>query len=93
MRPYEVMGIPYLESGENSTSPHVHNYFNTCLGVNHISFNNIFCRNDVKGGLDPHSTPNADGGGVRGAESNMGVGFRRGAHGGMRMDAGMLPVP
>ena len=24
------MGIPYLESGENSTSPHVHNHFKTC---------------------------------------------------------------
>ena len=46
----------------------------------------------VKSGLDPCGTPNTDGsgvrkGGVRGAESNTGVVFGRGAHGGMSMDA------
>ena len=45
----------------------------------------------VKSGSDPRGTPNADGsgvrkGGVRGAESNMGVVFGRGARGGMSMD-------
>ena len=48
--------------------------------------------NSVKSGSDPRGTPNADGsgvrkGGVRGAESNTGVGFGRGARGGMSMDA------
>ena len=41
----------------------------------------------VKSGSDSHGTPNADGGGVRGAESNTEVGFRQGACGGMCMDA------
>ena len=40
----------------------------------------------VKSGSDPHGTPNADGGGVRGVESNTGVGFGWGACGGMSMD-------
>ena len=41
----------------------------------------------VKSGSDPRGTPNADGSGVRGAESNTGVVFGRGARGGMSMDA------
>ena len=41
----------------------------------------------VKSGSDPCGTPNMDGSGVRGAESNMGVGFGQGACGGMSMDA------
>ena len=41
----------------------------------------------VKSGSDPHGTPNADGSGVRGAESNMGVGSDGEHVEGMSMDA------
>ena len=43
--------------------------------------------NDVKSGSDPRGTPNADGSGVRGVESNTGVGSDREHAEGMSMDA------
>ena len=46
----------------------------------------------VKSGSDPHGTPNADRSGVRGAESNTGVGSDGEHAEGMSMDVGILLV-
>ena len=58
----------------------------TRLCGQNLNWSKIYICIVVKSGSDPRGTPNADGGGVRGAELNTGVGFGWGACGGMSMD-------